>query len=211
MVKRPRTSALGFILPLVAWAVALLGYFGPWIGHPAAALAWNAYDLFDILRLLPEIETFALAVNLQALRLPLIGLALLLPLLLAKLPPLWRWWGGIVGAALALATLPPYPQIVGAWSAPGWRIPFWWGVGSIVGAVVMVYAGPQLDTLRPWLITAWTALTTLPAIVTFNRLLPAMTRLHQSDVRPGWGFWSCSIALLLLGLFSWLQGLKEVP
>ncbi|MFP4344153.1 MAG: hypothetical protein ACLFU8_05620 [Anaerolineales bacterium] len=203
-VSRPTLA-----LSLVLWSAALVGYFGPWIGHRAAALAWNAYDLFEILRFLPEIETLALIISLQTLRLPLIGLALLLPLLLAPLPPVWRWLGGSVGAALALATLPPYPQIVGAWRTPGWRIPFWWGVGGMVGSLILIYVGPRLGSLRPWLITACTALTAIPALLTFNRLLPAVAGVHRSDVHPGWGFWSCSIALLLLGFTAWLQGLKE--
>ena len=94
-------------LALVSWTAALIGYFGPWIGMRAAALAWNAYDLFDLLRLLPEIETGAISVYLQALRLPLVGLAILLPVLLAGTRWPWRLAGGVLGAGLALATLPP--------------------------------------------------------------------------------------------------------
>ena len=73
----------------------------------------------------------------------------------------------------------------------------------------MIYVGPRLGSLRPWLITAWTAFTAIPALLTFNRLLPAVASLHRSYVHPGWGFWSCTSALLLLGFTAWLQGLKE--
>jgi len=190
-------------VPLVAWGLALIGYFGPWVGRQAAALAWNAYDLFDVVRLLPEIETGALSVNLQTLRLPLVGLAVLLPVLLAEAALGWRIIGAFLGAGLALATLPPYPEIVSAWHTPGWRIPFWWGVGAMVAAGAAVWFAPRLDRYRSWLMLAWVAVTGLPAAVTLNRLLPALRALHAAPVNPGWGFWVCmaglcSIALLLL-------------
>jgi hypothetical protein len=188
----------------MAWGVALTGYFGPWVGHKSAALAWNAYDLFDILRFLPQIETFAIVVNLQALRLPLVGLAVLLPLILAEAHPGWRWLAALIGIILAVETLPPYPGIIGAWRAPGWRVPFWWGIGAALGTIVSALFAHRWQ-LRPWLIVSWTALTGIPAFVTFNRLLPALRELYQSPLHPGWGFWICAAGLLALALLAWLR------
>lgn len=193
-------------LKWLLWIVALFGYGGPWIAQPSAALAWNAYDMFDVLRLLPEIETGAISVNLQALRLPLVGLAVLPPLLCADLRWPWRVIAAVVGAGLALATLPPYPEIVTAWRAPGWRIPFWWGVGAMLAAGALVYLAPRLGTLRPWLALAWLALTGLPALPTFHRLLPALHTLHARPVGAGWGLWLWAGAALLLALSFWYEG-----
>lgn len=190
-----------------AWGIALVGYFGPWVGRQAAALAWNAYDLFDLLRLLPEIETGALPVNLQALRLPLVGLAVLLPMLLAKAHPLWRISGALVGAGLALATLPPYPEIVSAWHTPGWRIPFWWGIGAMLTAGAAVWFAPRMGRYRPWILLAWLAVTALPAAATFVRLLPALRALHAAPIGPGWGFWTCIGGLSCVALILWIQAL----
>ena len=192
---------------LVAWGIALIGYFGPWVGRRAAALAWNAYDLFDLLRLLPEIETGALSMNLQTLRLPLVGLAVLLPISLAAAPIVWRIGSGLVGAGLALATLPPYPEIVDAWRTPGWRIPFWWGVGAMLAAGVAIWVAPRLGRYRPWILLAWLAITGLPAAATFTRLLPALRTLHAAPVGPGWGFWVCMGGLGCAVLLLWAQGL----
>lgn len=191
----------------LTWGIALIGYFGPWVGRPAAALAWNAYDLFDLLRLLPEIETGALSVNLQALRLPLVGLAVLLPLLLADASIVWRIGGALVGAGLALATLPPYPEIVNAWRTPGWRVPFWWGVGALLAAGAAIWVAPRLGRCRPWILLAWLAITGLPAVATFARLLPALRALHAAPVGPGWGFWVCMGGLGCSALLLWAQAL----
>ncbi|MBN1878109.1 MAG: hypothetical protein JXA33_28060 [Anaerolineae bacterium] len=223
------------ILTLIAWLLALIGYFGPWVGQRAAALAWNAYDLFDLLRLLPEIETGAVIVNLQSLRLPLIGLAVFLPLWAAsngceaprtkKHPGKWRpgipfknamlvlngalllnGAVALLGMGLALMTLPGYPQILGAWRAPGWRVPFWWGLGAMAGAAVSVWLGPRLGRYHPWVSLAWLALTGIPAALTFSRLLPALSTLHALPIHPGWGFWVCMTGMGLLALLAWWQG-----
>ncbi len=193
----------------VVWLAALVGYFGPWIGHRAAGLAWNAYDLFDIARLLPSVESGQLPVNLQALRLPLLGLAVVLPLLLARVSSGWRWGAVVLGAARAVSTLPPYPYIVGAWRTPGWRVPFWWGVGTIPVCVFCALCARRLGKLRPWLITAVVALTGIPAFVTFGRLKPVLGALHAAPISVGWGYWLCGVSLLLLTGAAWLEGLTS--
>lgn len=194
---------------LAGWILALIGYFAPWVGRASAALAWNAYDLFDVLRLLPEIETGALTVNLQALRLPLVGLAVLLPVLLSPARWPWRLCGAFVGVGLALATLPSYPQIVSAWRTPGWRIPFWWGVGAMTAAAAMAWLAPRLGRYRPWLALEWIAMTGVPAVATTQRLLPALRTLHAVQVNPGWGFWLCTFSFGVMALAMWLQGIGE--
>lgn len=190
------------IIDLLAWGIALVGYFGPWIGHPSATLAWNAYDLFDVLRPLPEIETGALTVNLYTLRLPLVGLALGLPLILIEARWLWRVAAALVGMALAIATFPPYPYIVTAWRTPGWNVPFWWGVAALIGAPLLAWLAPTLRAVRRWAAPVWFAFTFIPAIVTFNRLRPALQTLHAVPVHAGWGFWMCLSGFLLMAVLT---------
>lgn len=200
---RDRRVQLG--TTLAVWIAALVGYFGPWIGRRAAALAWNAYDLFDLLRLLPEIETGALSVYLQALRLPLVGLAVLLPLILVETHWISRLIGGMLGAGLALATLPPYPEIVTAWRTPGWCIPFWWGVGAMAASLSMVWGAPRLGRVRRWVMLVWLAVTGLPAATTMRRLMPAIRNLYVTHVNLGWGFWLCMLGFCALALVTWAQ------
>ncbi|MGC9400334.1 MAG: hypothetical protein ACP5HM_14525 [Anaerolineae bacterium] len=190
----------------LGWLAALIGYFGPWAGHPAAALAWNAHDLPEIVRLLPQVESGALAVNLQALRLPLIALALVIPLLLVRASPGWRWGASLLGMALTASTLPPYPQIVTAWRTPAWRVTFWWGVGATLGCPLSAWLAPHLGRLRPWLIVGEVTWLGIPAFVTFSRLKPALRALHGAPVRVGWGVVVCALGLLSLSVSAWLEG-----
>jgi hypothetical protein len=196
---------------LLPWLVALVSYFAPWVArHPmSAALAWNGYDLFDLLRFLPEIESGALAVNLQALRLPLVGLAVLLPVLLAKSAKPVRIAGALFGCLLAILTLPPYPQILDAWRTPGWRVPFWWGVGAMACALAGIRLAPKAGRYRYWWILVVAELATVPAAVTLTRLLPALRTLHAAPVRPGWGFWGCTVGLVVIGLSAWVMALRD--
>ncbi len=191
-------------IPLLLWLTATWGYFGPWVGLKPAALAWNAYDLFDLLRLLPEIETGALHVHLQSLRLPLVGLAVLCPWLLAEARLSWRLSAAALGAMMAVATLPPYPQIVSAWHTPGWCVPFWWGVAALLAIGGVTWLGPRGASWRPWAIAAWVALTGGSAGPTFWKLLPALSHLHATAIHPGWGFWMCLGSLT--GLLIWHLG-----
>jgi len=202
-------SSLWRAARLALWAVALVAYFGPWIARQpvSAALAWNAYDLFDLLRFLPEIETSALTVNLQTLRLPLVGLAVLLPLLVADRVIGVRIAGALFGCAMAALTLPPYPQILTAWRTPGWRVPFWWAVGAWACALASLWLAPRTRRVRRWLILAIIQVAVVPPVVTLTRLLPALRNLHAAEVRLGWGFWTCTGALTALGLTMWLPTL----
>lgn len=193
---------------LALWGLALGGYFAPWVGQRAAALAWNAYDLFDLLRRLPEIETGALRVNPYALRLPLLGLGVLLPLLLAGAQPAprrsaTRWGAALVGAGLVVGTFPPYPEILTAWRTPGWNTPFWGGIGGLAGCAIVAALAPRLGRARPWLLLGWSALSAIPALVTFDRLRPALETLFAGPVSGGWGLWLYTVALGLLALSLW--------
>ncbi len=190
------------------WIVALVGYFAPWIGHQAAALTWNAYDLFTLARLMPPVEGGQVSLNVQALRLPLIGLAVLAPLLLRRASLWQRGVVAMLGAALVLSTLPPYPQVLDAWRASGWRVPFWWSVGALGGVGAMALLGPRLPLLAPWLIAGWVALTGIPAFVTFARLRPLIDALYAAPVSAGWGIWTCGISLASLSIVAWLEGLR---
>lgn len=196
--------SIHWLLPL--WIVALVGYFSPWISRQpySAALNWNAYDLYDAVMLLPEIETGAISVNLQTLRAPLLGLALLLSFHLAKAPLHIRLIGAVIGGSLAFITLPPYPLILTAWRTPGWRVPFWWALGTGVFCFAAIWVLPKIRRYIPWFGLFIYFFSALPAAQTLNRLLPALRILHDAPVNRGWGFWMTELGMLGYVAGFWL-------
>ncbi len=207
-----RDERLIELLLLAPWLLALIGYFAPWIAREpvSAALAWNAYDLYALARLLPQIETGALRVNLQGLLMPLLGLAALLPVRTSRQPIGVRIGAACCGCVLAAMTLPPYPQILDAWRTPGWRVPFWWAIGTMVATVSAIWLAPRMGRYRHGWAVAIVACATIPAATTLTRLLPALSAVHAAPVRPGWGFWSCMMGLTLVGLTALYQALRPL-
>lgn len=218
MREHRKSTGLWHAVELAAWGAAAVGYFGPWISHPSSALAWNAFDLFDILRILPDIETLTLQVNLYTLRLPLVGLAILLAFLLTEARPLVRGVAALVSAAFLINTLPPYDVIRTAWNTPGWRVPFWWGVSGLAALAFLTgwdltrnRAFRRRTAMGGWLALSWTLLTFLPAFITFPRLIPALERLYAAPVSPGWGFWVCGAGAITLTISLWMRTLGTRP
>lgn len=205
-----RKQRIPFAL-LFLWFIAVNGYFGAWVLRQprSAALAWNAYELFNLLRFLPEIETGAVHANLHTFRLPLLGLAMLLPLLMTKfsLPESTQRWVRVstimVSGLLCMMTLPPYPEILSAWKTPGWRVAFWWAV--IAGCAVLITALHPIKNprLRGWSIIGVILLTGVPALITRQRLTPALVNLHQAPVQWGAGLWLWVVSTGLILVVQW--------
>ena len=194
---------------LLLWLMALVGYFSPWISRQpfSAALNWNAYDLYDAVRLLPEIETGSIDVNLQTLRSPLLGLSILLVLHLTRSNFVIRVGGVFLSGALVVMTLPPYPIILTAWRTPGWLVPFWWAVVTGVFCVAWLWLFPRLRSFLPWMVSLVAAASVIPAVLTLNRLLPALRILHNAPVGKGWGFWLTELGILGYAVGFWVVGI----
>ncbi len=196
-------------------SVMLFGYFGPWIGQRAAVLAWNPYDLFDILRFLPAIESGTLRPNLQMLRFPLLSAGVLLPLIAGRHTWL-RWMVAVVGIFLAVNTLPPYPTILTAAQTPGWDVVLAWGVGTMGVIVLAALVTPYLGRWRWLLVILLTGFAVIPSLLTFSQLFPAVAALYKTPVNPGWGLWvfvSGALGLTVWyveeGIYGWRRGVEE--
>ncbi len=185
------------LLPLQS--AALVGLFAPWIAHRAAGLAFNLYDLYDLALHLPQVESQALRLQLQTLRLPFLALALTFVLAARE----ERGW--VKGAALAFSlllaveVLPPYPLVLTAWRTPGWQVPFFWSVGTMGLSLLLTLVGRRLPS---WLVRggAGVALSgaAIGALRSFWRLRPALEALYDAPLRAGWGLWLYAGATLAL-------------
>src|SRR5687767_6493572 len=104
--------------------LALVGYWAPWLTHPAAALRLNGYELSEWITFLPGVRDGTLPFNRLAFLIPLACLGLLSGITAAHFrsmtaPSSWlrpKWPRSLIGwALLVLAALgcygvfPPYP------------------------------------------------------------------------------------------------------
>jgi hypothetical protein len=140
-------------LRFVALALALAGYWLPWLTHPAVALRLNGYELSEWVTFLPGVRDGSLPLSRLAFLLPLACLALLCGLVAARpasnlvLPPL--------GAAAR--RVPPAPRTGLAALLPHLSGPTGWALlvlGLALGFTVIppypyvltAYADPEYQT-----------------------------------------------------------------
>ncbi len=190
---------------LLLHGAALTGLFAPWIAHRAAGLAFNLYDLYDLVMHLPQVESQALHLQLQTLRIPFLALALSGVLALRRAPR------GVKAAALALAlllaveVLPPYPTVLTAWKLPGWQVPFFWAVGTMVAALLAAVVGARLPGRAVRLVAVGMLVgAAAGSLRSFWRLRPALGTLYDAPIRAGWGLWLYAGATVAL-LGWWLR------
>lgn len=184
------------------WLVlALVGFWGPWLSLPPAALQLNAYELSEWVTFLPAVCWEGV---------PLSRLAFLA--VSACLAGLWALsateagWRGRVLAAVPVglcvwAALPYYPYILTAYAEPEFQGQFWVGVGTALsaGAWLVAARGARAARLADALQVAVAALALGLAWQALLLTLP-----QAQVLLPGWGVgWGavlCGLALVAVGL-----------
>ena len=208
--SRGRFSLVRFLLP-VGWALAAVGYFGPWLAHPTAALTLSGVDLAEFVKFLPEVVGGSLALTRQLFYLPpfavVVGIALLVGSRHLRYPWLLRLLFLLGAIPVSLQLLPP------AWSPTS-----------------LLTAGFRLQTvalLFSWLLLAcWWLWGRLPVLLTgslsaaLSFLAVAMPAWQLMTVKPsidqvygnppsiGWGFLVCLLGLVVMMAMSILVVLR---
>lgn len=113
---RPPFPPMFLLLSLCGVAVALVGYWRPWVPHKAAGLALTAWDLTEWIKFLPAWRAGTLNIQREAFYLPLIVSGLALALVAARLRSrLARWGLRALGGILCLLVLPAYELLLTAY------------------------------------------------------------------------------------------------
>ena len=132
---------------LAAVAAALVGYWSPWLTHPAAALRLNGYELSEWITFLPGVRSGDLPLSRLLFLLPLACLALLLVLVATRLtspmtlPPL--------GEAARQPTRAARPRAGWAAALPALAGPWAWALLLAAGVCAFTLFPPY-----PYLLTA---------------------------------------------------------
>jgi hypothetical protein len=208
-----RLAPVRLLLPL-GWLLAAVGYYGPWISHPAAALTLSGVDLGEFVKFLPGIldgslrvarQSFylppfstvvsvALLIGAQRLRYPwplrLLVLGLAVPVSLQLLPPAWSP-SSLMSAEFRLQTV-----AVGiSWFLLGcfWllgQLPSWLS-GSVSAALSVATIGSS----------AWQ----------FWAVKPGIDAVYGSPPPVGWGFYVCMVGLAVVTTASVILVLRTRP
>lgn len=191
---------------LLGLILALVGYWGPWVDHKAAALVLSGLDMADFVKLLPGVRAGAERVVRELFYLPPLAAALCLALL--ALTPLRRGEGYprwaraimlIVAALLALVVLPPYPFVLRAlWSAE-----LRWQFVASVLCLLLIGVGVRRrpsPSLAARLMVALALAGAILPLWQFFAIRHALDRIYGQPIRIGWGLWLTAGGFLIVAL-----------
>jgi hypothetical protein len=209
---------------LAALALAMVGYWAPWLSHQAAALRMNAYELSEWITLLPGVRDGSIPLSRLLLLLPLGSLGLLLSMASARrspapfarrrsglvpdVQPLFGWILLGLGLLCALLVLPPWPYVVTAYADPEYQGQLFIALAAVLAVLAVAYLPAGLRHALQVLLAASAGavcLWSLPAV------RPAASELLGGHwaVGPGWLLALAGFAALALGSLARLFGPRD--
>jgi hypothetical protein len=199
-MKRISTTKSQIVL-ILGLALAIVGYFGPWVDHKTAALVLTGQDMGEFVKFLPEVRAGTAPMVREFFYLPPFAAALGLILLLASkrlaypLPIRAVMLVAVLG--LAWAMLPPVwtPQLLVT-------AEFRKQTGAIVLCLLLLIVHPVLRSL-PLRLTAvaligLALLGTVPPLWQFFAIREAVNRAYGWPVQLGWGLGGTVLGFLVV-------------
>lgn len=198
------TPRVLWLLPLLAGALGLAGYFGPWVPHRAAGLVITGLDLGEYVKFLPGVAGGQIAIRREVFYLPLVATSAGATLLAGR-RTLVPGWGRILLAVaaipVALAMLPP------AWTPATLLLSEFRLQTAAIAVCLLLVPGVAVTRHLPrWLALGLIALLAVAAAIApasaFLRVLPAIRDLYRQPLQPGWGYFAAIAGYLLLAVIS---------
>jgi hypothetical protein len=198
-------------LTLVGVALAILGFYGPWVttSRNIAALTYNALDLAEFSKFIVRARLGT--ITREMFLIPLVAAALALALW-ASQPNhpsrVLRYTLTFAAAVFTLILLPPYLpgmsplsflSLVAYRSAED-RGAFWLSVAGLLGVALIFVCGRRIT--GRWSSIAFVALALMGAVPAawefFTRVLPAISTVYGSPALPAWGFFTAMLGFALV-------------
>jgi hypothetical protein len=193
-LRRSPPVSRAWLVVILAGAIAIIGYFGPWAPHRAAGLVILGGDLAEYVKFLPEVASGQVAVRREVFYLPLLSASLGASLLASRprLPGWLRAALAISAVPTALALLPP------AWSLATLRqAEFRLQMLALLVCLAAALAHPALRRVSDTVALGLTGLLMLAACAlpawSYLRVQPFIAAVYRSSLPLGWGFWACLI------------------
>jgi hypothetical protein len=198
-------------LVLLGWALASLGYYGPWINHATAALTLSGGDMAEFVKFLPDVLAGTLHVARQLFYLPPLAVVSGVAFLIASRQLAYPWPVRLLVlffcVPLSLQLLPP------AWSPASLATPeFRLQAVALILCWLLLAAFWLLGRLPAWLSGLLTAGLSLSAGVlpAWQLLLvkPAIDAVYGTAPTLGWGLFLCLAGLSIMVLVGALLALQ---
>jgi len=189
----------------LGWLLAALGYWGPWIAHPTAALTLNGVDMGEFVKFLPAVQDGSLRVVRQLFYLPplavVVSIALLIGLRRLRYPWPPRVLFLLFAIPVSLQLLPP------AWSPASLTTSEFRVQALALGLCWLLLAGFWLlGRLPPWLAGSLSTALSVAALGLsawqFLLVKPAIDQVYGVPPSPGWGLALCLAGLAVIALAS---------
>ncbi|MGD2207710.1 MAG: hypothetical protein PVH17_13125 [Anaerolineae bacterium] len=195
-------ASVRLLLPL-GWALAAVGYYGPWIAHKTAALTLSGVDMGEFVKFLPGALDGTLGLTRWLFYLPPAAIVVGVALLIGSQRLGFSWMLRLPVLALSipvsLQLLPP------AWSPVSLMTAEFRLQTIVLGVCWLLLAGFWLvGKLPPWLSgTASAALALAAGTLSawqFLLVKPAIDDVYNTPPPVGWGFPLCLVGLAMMTL-----------
>lgn len=196
------------LIMLFGLLLILIGYWAPWVAHPAAGLVQNGFDLSEFVKFLPQVKSGAETMSRWLFFLPLTTVALSFSLLTNELRSrgMYRLRLVLVGVGLLLLIIliPPYPYTPDRLLGDEFRART---ILCLVSWIAFLLIPTPLSHRLPrkWiylLLTLLTLVGTASPIIQFLSIRDALSAVYSRPITIGWGMW-----LMILGTMVLLGGL----
>ncbi len=203
-----------WLLPIGA-LLALIGYFGPWIGNPVAGLVVTGLDMGEYVKFLPSTLNGSIQVWREGFYLPLVAVSLALSLQAFRTELHYGWAARALLIAVAIIAslnlLPP------AWTPQRMLTQeFRLQLSAIVFLLAAVAFSPFLAMLPQKASGAAMTIMALAAgavpVMGFLRVLPDISLVYNRPQSVGWGIYVMLLGLMILavlGVTPWFVGQRS--
>lgn len=194
---------------LIKWLIpagllfTLVGYFGPWIGHPVAGLVITGLDMGEYVKFLVTVQSGVVVVWREGFYLPLLATSLISSFYTFEVRLKYGWLMRAVLLSIAIVSalnmLPP------AWTPSLLLTPEFQRQTVAILACLLAMALSPFLALVPHGVRSGIALLLLAGALwwplrDFLRVLPTIRDLYQQPLVPGWGVYLMSLGLILLSV-----------
>jgi hypothetical protein len=209
--RKRRLTLVRVYLPL-GWALAAVGFFGPWVAHAAAGLTLSGVDMGEFVKFLPGALDGTLAVFRQLFYLPPFAITSSIAMLVGSprlgYSPIVRTLALVSAVPVSLQLLPP------AWSPSSLLAPEFRLQTIVLGTCWLLLAGFWLLARLPsWLTGSLSTAVSLAASVLpfwqYWVIKPAVDEVYGRSPAVGWGVPACLVGLLIMAAMSSMFALRS--